>query len=254
MANPNASVFNMTDFTVTRRAAQDYVNDVKVPINDGVPKGAIDSPSFLTGITAGVAGNVNDGVDQTIVFGDRVEEIRGKQAAKVTADRDIHILGSMKTLVDAKEERAVKGSRSTNIGPVTASVPPPPGTVENLMVQGQRYSYINGTDQLQINAQNIKTVLNNGMSNSTTGWFRTGNSYVEAFWMRYALTVFNGITCFFRFRSSPVEAKTFLLKSEFGLFKHETAMANISAGLAKIKVRLADIKTGGFKNWLFPAP
>jgi hypothetical protein len=254
MADPNASVFNMSDFTVTRRVAQNYTDDVKVPINDGVAKGKIDSPSFLTGITAGVAGNVNDGVDQTIIIGDRVEEIRGKQAAKVTLDRDSHIVGSLKTLVDDKEERAVKVSRSTNVGPVGVTVPAPPGTVENLMVQGQRYSYINGTDQLQINAQNIKTVLNNGVSNSATSWFRTGNSFVELFWMRYALTLFNGITCGFRFRSSPVEAKTFLLKSEFGLLKHETAMANVSMGLAKLKVRLADIKTGGFKNWLFPAP
>src|SRR5215510_2581514 len=250
MADPNASVFNMSDFTVTRRAAQSYMDDVKVPIKDGVAKGAIDSPSFLTGITAGVAGNVNDGVDQSIIIGDRVEEIRGKQAAKVTLDRDSHILGSLKTLVDAKEERSVKVSRSTNIGPVAVTVPAPPGTVENLMVQGQRYSYINGTDQLQINAQNIKTVLNNGVSNSATSWFRAGNSFVEFFWMRYALTLFNGITCGFRFRSSPVEAKTFLLKSEFGLLKHETAMANISMGLAKLKVRLADIKTGGLKNSL----
>src|SRR5262245_6505585 len=149
MADPNASVFNMSDFTVTRRVAQNYTDDVKVPINDGVAKGKIDSPSFLTGITAGVAGNVNDGVDQTIIAGDRVEEIRGKQAAKVDKDRDVHIVGSLKTLVDDKEERAVKVSRSTSIGPVKAAVSAPKGTVENLMVQGQRYSYINGTDQLQ---------------------------------------------------------------------------------------------------------
>jgi hypothetical protein len=254
MANPRSSVFNMSDFTVTRRVAKNYVDDVKVPINEGVAKGAIDSPGFLTGITAGVAGNVNNGVDQTIITGDQVMEVRGKQAAKVTIDRDIHIVGSLKTLVDAKEERAVKVSRSTNIGPVGAAVPPPPGTVENLMVQGQRYSYINGNDQLHINAQNIKTVLNNGMSNSVTGWFRTGNSFVECFWWRYALTLFNGITCAFRFRSSPVEAKIFLLKSEFGLLKHETAMAKLHLNLADIRTQLAKIKAGGFKNWLFPAP
>jgi hypothetical protein len=254
MADPNASVFNMSDFTVTRRVAQNYTDDVKVPINDGVAKGNINSPSFLTGITAGVAGNVNDGVDQSIIIGDRVEEVRGKQAAKVTLDRDSHIIGSLKTLVDDKEERSVKVSRSTNIGPVAVTVPAPPGTVENLMVQGQRYSYINGTDQLQINAQNIKTVLNNGVSNSATGWFRAGNSFVECFWMRYAVTLFNGITCGFRFRSSPAETKIFLLKSEFGLLKHETAMAKLHLNLADIRAQLAKIKTGGFKNWLFPAP
>jgi hypothetical protein len=31
-------------------------------------------------------------------------------------------------------------------------------------------------------------------------------------------------------------------------------MTNICQGLAKVKVRLAEIKTGGFKNWLFPSP
>jgi hypothetical protein len=254
MADPSASVFNMSDFTVTRRVAQKYVDDVKVPINDGVAKGKIDSTSFLTGITAGVAGNINDGVEQAIVNGTQVEEIKGYQAAKVVLDRDIHIVGSLRTLVDDKEERAVKVSRSTNIGPGAATVPPPPGTVENLMVRGQRYSYINGVDQLQVNAQSIKTTLLGELWNNVTSHFRTGNSFVETFWARYALTIFNGITCVFRFRQSPVEAKTFLLKSEFGLLKHETAMANISTGLAKVKVRLADIKTGGFKNWLFPAP
>lgn len=115
MADPNASVFNVSDFTVTRRVAQNYMDDVKVPIKDGVAKGAIDSPSFLTGITAGVAGNINDGVEQAIINGDQVEEVKGKQAAKVTADRDTHVVGSLKTLVDVKEERTVKDARTTTI-------------------------------------------------------------------------------------------------------------------------------------------
>jgi hypothetical protein len=254
MADPNTSVFNMSNFTVTRRVAKNYIDDVTVRINEGVPKGGIDSRGFLTGITAGVDNNFNDGVEQAIINGTKVEEIRGYHAAKVTLDREIHIVGSLKTLIDAKEERAVKGSRSTNIGPGAATVPPPPGTVENLMVRGQRYSYINGNDQLQINAQNIKTVLNNGMSNSATGWFRTGNSFIEAFWARYALTAYNGITCALRFRSSPVEMKFFVLKHESGIFEDKNKMIQIQKGIAWFVIKVGKFFAGGFKNWFPPVP
>jgi hypothetical protein len=115
MADPNASVFDLKDFTVTRRVAQSYQDDVHVPIKDGVPKGGIAGQGFLADIHAGVSDSLQSGVDQTIIFGDQVEEIRGSQKAKVTGDHDIHIVGSLKILIDAEEERTVKGTRTTTI-------------------------------------------------------------------------------------------------------------------------------------------
>jgi hypothetical protein len=54
MADQNASVFDMTDFTVTRRIAQNYIDDVKVHIDQGAASGGrITGTNFLAGIEPG---------------------------------------------------------------------------------------------------------------------------------------------------------------------------------------------------------
>jgi hypothetical protein len=253
MAGPNASVFNMSNFTVTRRVAKCYIDDVIVPINEGEAKGEINSWNFLTGIDAAVDG-INSGVEQIIIKGAQIEEIRGWHTAKVTLNREIHIVGSLKTLVDKKEERVVKVSRSARIGPVKAPVPETPGSVENLMVQGQRSSYINGVDHLHVNAQSIKTTLLGELWNTVTRHFRTGNSYVESFWWRHAFAIYNGITCGIRTRSSPIEMKFFVLKHESGIYEDKNATAQVQKGIAWLVVKIAKFVTGGVKNWFPPAP
>jgi hypothetical protein len=147
MADPTVGVFEMNTFTPTNNVASYFDDDLTVPINFGVGKGKIDSEGFIAwDITAGT-GEHKTGVDQTVIIGDQVEEIRGLQATTVNNDRDIHIMGSLKIVVETQEDRTVKDGRTTTIiGSDTISVKGDRDTT----IAGNEYRTITETLQLTI--------------------------------------------------------------------------------------------------------
>jgi len=79
MADQNASVFDMADFTVTRRIAQNYIDDVKVPIDQGAASGSrITGPDFLAGIQPGQEQIIIHSGDQSIHI-DKTQWVRIKE-------------------------------------------------------------------------------------------------------------------------------------------------------------------------------
>jgi hypothetical protein len=173
------SVFNAQHITATRKPVSNVCKDREVPITNGVADGSrIGTPSFLSGITAGVADNINDGIDQTIINGDQVEEIRGKRAAKITNDCDTHILGSLKILVDGKEERAVLSGRSTFIGRTGIPLGGAQIGMDSTRVQGDRFVTIVGNDTRIVTGSSFVSIMAGEMNNEVSqksdfiGWFR----------------------------------------------------------------------------------
>jgi hypothetical protein len=163
------SVFNALDLTRTRKPVSDVVKDREVPINNGMADGSrIGGPNFLSGITAGVADSINDGVDQTIINGDKVVEVRGKQAAKMTGDCNTHIAGSLKILVDGKEERALKGGRVTHIGNVGVAMACAQAALDTTRIQGDRYIWINTNDTRMVNGQAFVTIVGGEVNNEVS--------------------------------------------------------------------------------------
>jgi hypothetical protein len=163
------SVFNAQHITATRKPVSNVCKDREVPITNGVADGScIGTPSFLSGITAGVADNINDGIDQTIINGDQVEEVRGKRAAKITGDCDTHILGSLKILVDGKEERAVLSGRTTFIGRTGIPLGGAQIGMDTTRVQGDRFVTIIGNDTLTVTGALHKTVVAGEVENEVS--------------------------------------------------------------------------------------
>jgi hypothetical protein len=85
MADQNASVFDMTDFTVTRRIAQSYMDDVKVPIDQGAASGSrITGTNFLDGI--------KPGQEQILIHsGDQSIHIDETQWVRIKKKRDTEV-------------------------------------------------------------------------------------------------------------------------------------------------------------------
>jgi hypothetical protein len=96
----DASVFNMSDFTVTKSVAACYTDDVKVPIKSSVATGCINDTDFLA-MTAGFGEDKHEGIDQTIIMnGDKLTEIYGNQYEKVHEDRSTHLRRKEELKVD----------------------------------------------------------------------------------------------------------------------------------------------------------
>jgi Gp5-like OB domain-containing protein len=116
MADTDASVFNTSNITLSAAEAQDFTNDAMVPIKEGIGKGDIRSPGFLTGINAGFADDKHNGIDQTVIInGDQIAEIKGNQYEKVHIDRGTHIVGKEELKVDDERKTEVKKDDSLKI-------------------------------------------------------------------------------------------------------------------------------------------
>jgi hypothetical protein len=85
MADPNASVFDMSNFIVTRRVASNYKDDIKIPIDRGVASGQrITLPGFLAGI--------KPGQDQILIHtDDQSIHIDKTQWVRITEKRDTEV-------------------------------------------------------------------------------------------------------------------------------------------------------------------
>jgi hypothetical protein len=152
MADTEASVFNISNITITADIAQAFAEDAKVPIKDGVGKGDIRSPGFLTGITAGFDDYINDGIDQTIIKGDRVMEIKGNQYEKIHSNRSAHIIG--------REELKVDDVRTTEVY-----------ADDWLTVQRDHYLMVRGDVDITITGALFQTVFGPRHNNEVSDWF-----------------------------------------------------------------------------------
>jgi hypothetical protein len=154
------SVFDQQPITATRNPQSNVCKDREVPISNGVADGSvIGTPNFLSGIKAGVADNLFNGVVQIIINGDQVEEVRGTKGASILGDCDTHIHGSLKTLVDGREERAVLSGRSTFIGRTGIPLGGAQIGMETTRVQGDRFVTIVGNETLIVTGSLQKTVV-----------------------------------------------------------------------------------------------
>jgi hypothetical protein len=186
------SVFNAQHITATRSPVSSVCKDREVPITNGVADGSrIGTSSFLSGITAGVADNINDGIDQTIINGDQVEEIKGKRATKIKEDCETHILGSLKILVDGKEEREVRSGRITHIGNTGIAMACAQVGLDTIRIQGDRYVMITGNYTRNIMGSLFKTTVAGEVDNEV--------SDIAKFFgqLRYEYGGYDAKTCWF---------------------------------------------------------
>jgi hypothetical protein len=103
------TVFDMTDFTVTTCAAENYTKDFEIPIMKGWRKGNINRPRFLHGIKAGFDDQEHDAYDQTIIMkGSQVTVIEGSQYQKVNMDRSTYIVKKEELKVDDARKVEIK--------------------------------------------------------------------------------------------------------------------------------------------------
>jgi hypothetical protein len=209
------SVFDMQLITATRKPVSNACKDREVPIASGMADGSrIGSPNFLSGITAGVADNINDGIDQTVINGDQVAEIRGKQAAKITGDRDTHILGSLKMLVDGKEEREVKSGRVTHVGNVGIAMACAQAGMDTIRINGDRYVLITRNDTRQVMGQSFITIVGGEVNNEVSQIMRSYG------WMRFEYGGFDLKMCGIGSTAiQPANVDIRLLNTDFSLVK-----------------------------------
>jgi hypothetical protein len=110
-----ATVFDMTDFTVTTCAAENYTRDFEIPIMKGWRKGDIYSHRFLQGLMAGFDDQEHDAHDQTIIMkGSQVTVIEKSQYQKVKMDRSTYIVKKEELKVD--DERKVEIKKDDSLG------------------------------------------------------------------------------------------------------------------------------------------
>jgi hypothetical protein len=163
------SVFDQQPITVTRNPHSNVCKDREVPISNGVADGnVIGTPNFLSGIKAGVADNLFNGVVQTIINGDQVEEVRGTKGARIFGDCDTHINGSLKILVDDKEERAVLSGRTTFIGNTGIPLGGAQIGMDTLRVKGDRFVTIVGNDTWTVTGTLQRTVVAGEVENEVS--------------------------------------------------------------------------------------
>jgi hypothetical protein len=116
MADTDTAVFNMSNITITADIAQAFTEDAKVPIRDGIGKGDIRSPGFLTGMNAGFADDKHNGIDQTVIInGDQITEIKGNRYEKINSDIGTHIVGKEEFKIDDERKTEVKNDDSLKI-------------------------------------------------------------------------------------------------------------------------------------------
>jgi hypothetical protein len=151
MADLTAGVFDMNSFTVTKSVANYFDDNLKVPINEGVGKGKIDSDGFLADIKAGFADDKKIGIDQTIIKGDKVTEIRGNQYEKVHTDRGTHIVG--------KEELKIDVMRNTEVE-----------ENDELTIHGNHYTDVDGDTERTNLGGLVETIIGPRKLNEVSTW------------------------------------------------------------------------------------
>src|SRR5262245_13022965 len=107
MADQNASVFDMTNFTVTRRIAQNYIDDVKVHIDQGAASGSrITGPDFL--IQQGQ--DIKPGQEQILIHsGDQSIHIDETQWVRIKKKRNTEVVQEEQYRNKAEYNRIVDG-------------------------------------------------------------------------------------------------------------------------------------------------
>jgi hypothetical protein len=243
MDDPNASVFNMTDFTITRRIVQCYLDDVRIPINDGAASGdRITGLDFLNGIQPGQEQIIIHSGDQSIhidktqwvrILERRDTEVGQKELYVNHAKYNHQVFGPyihkhhdktieahvLETKVDyyghVKVKEHVGDTRIRNIEETIIIT----GT-QHTEFNGKRSLYIKGTDSKQVDGGDMKGV--NG----------TDTKVVYGLDSAYAL--FKNAITFMDMKGSLYEQKWFGVQGDIGLF-----LADVKAGLLRTGVMCA---------------
>ncbi|HKX30870.1 MAG TPA: hypothetical protein VJ302_24485 [Blastocatellia bacterium] len=264
MADPNASVFNMSDFTVSRRPAKDYEKDVKIPIDNSTPartenvdkgggrvlpvtypaitvKGTdIAGPNFIQG------GGIEPGQEQIVIHGQQFLQVDKNQVVRIKQERDSEV-----TL----DERDFKKQKY------------------DLVVENDYYSkfhqktyqeFVGYTEQIYDNEQkkqiNKKETVNR-FHNLRTNVRGTEETYhLEG--LRFRLHHGPDVTICTRARATvvamadvkaaPVDVSysvikhaTFGIDSKFGIFKMENKIVELKAAIAKLDAKGILARVGG---------
>lgn len=153
MADLSIGVFDMNSLTVTTSVADYFDDDLKVPINEGVSKGNINSTGFLAEITAGFAEDKHNGVDQTIIRGDKVMEVKGNLYENILYDHGAHIGG--------KKELKIDGMRHTEIE-----------KNDELEIHGNQYTDVYGDTQTTNYGGVVAHVIGHHLYNEVSRWIQ----------------------------------------------------------------------------------
>jgi len=238
-----ASVFDMSQFTVTTKKVPAPGADCRVPdINKGTGQGSrITSTNFLTG--EGIAA----GQDQVVVKGDQSLQVcSGKRWVEVKGNQDVHIQNHLTTKIDQGEERTVKAGRVTTVEPS-----------EQVNIKGPRTTLITGNETKTIFGAYVRTVLGGDLSNEVSKWHKCWGLFTFEHGLARATLAY--LT---RFRGGLSEVKTVGLKVESGLLQKGSFIFNkdekmldlqnkvlhLHLGVMDLVTAVAKLEAGGWRN------
>jgi hypothetical protein len=239
MADQNASVFDMTDFTVTRRIPQNYIDDVKVPIDQGAASGSrITGPDFLTGILPGQEQVLIHSGDQSIHI-DKTQWVRIKEKRNTEVGQEeqyrnkaeyYHIVDGpyfhrhhnttteiydLDTSVDYHQHvKVTEHQGDTRVKYINEKIIIK-GTQDN-QFYGDRSFYIRGKDMKWVEGNDRKLVFGtdtkivNGMDSAITLPLKNSISYFETKLAVYEHKFYGGASDFKVFKA---DVKGFLLRA-----------------------------------------
>jgi len=238
MEDTNASVFDMSDFTITRRIAQSYLDDVKVPIDEGAASGSrITGPYFLADIEPGQdqilihSGNQSIHIDQSQCV--RIKECRDTEVGQVevyvnhskyehrvwgpyahkhhnTTD-EVHCKVTTIDYYDHVRIKELKGdSRIRNVEETIKIT----GT-QHTEFYGSRSLYLEGDDSKEVYGHDKKRVY--------------GSDFKAVYGIDSAYALVKNAMTFLDFKGSVFETKWFNVQGTCGVF-----MADVKGGLLRL--------------------